>query len=96
MELSLNLYNKGLEKMRNREVHIDFDPNFIESLHSVTMVDNNSRDHLTLRPVNNFTSRFNFTLSDLEGRQTKKLIFIFRSNRSDIFNARYSDSVLKF
>lgn len=96
MELSLNLYNKGLEKMRGRELHIDFDPSFIDSLLSVTMLDGqSSRDPLTLRPIVNTTSRFNVTLSDLDGRKTKKLVFILRSNRTDIFNAKKSESVLK-
>ena len=93
----MNIYNKGLEKIRYREIHLDFDPNFIDSIKSVSVVGNTRLDHeqLTLRPIVNFTSRFNFTISDIEGRKTKKLVVILRSNRTDIFNSHFSDSVLK-
>ena len=97
MELSLNIYNKGLEKIRDREIHLDFDPNFIDIIKSVSVVGSSRLDHekLTLRPNVNFTSKFNFTISDIEGRKTKKLVLILRSNRTDIFNSHFSDSVLK-
>ena len=97
MELSLSIYNKGLEKIRYRDIHLDIDPNFIDSIKSVSLVGNSRLDHeqLTLRPIANFTSRFNFTISDIEGRKTKKLVFILRSKRTDIFNSQFSDSVLK-
>lgn len=97
MELSLKIYNKGLEKIRYRDIHLDFDPNFIDSIKSVSVVGNSRLDHeqLTLRPIVNFTSRFNLTISDIEGRKTKKLVLILRSNRTDIFNSHFSDSVLK-
>jgi hypothetical protein len=97
MELSLNIYNKGLEKISDREIHLDFDPNFIDSIKSVSVNGNSRLDHeqLTLRPIVNFTSKFNFTISDIEGRKTKKLVLILRSKRTDIFNSHFSDSVLK-
>jgi hypothetical protein len=45
MELSLNIYNKGLEKIRYRDIHLDFDPIFIDSIKSVSVVGNSRLDH---------------------------------------------------
>ena len=37
MELTLNLYNKGLEMIRSKEVHLEFDPRFIDTIVSVNV-----------------------------------------------------------
>jgi hypothetical protein len=77
---------------------LEYDPNFIDKILSVNLVSHSSaldRELLTLRPIVNKTSSFNFTLLDIDGRSKKKLVILLRSNRTDIFNSFFSDSVLK-
>lgn len=83
MEMHFNLYNKGLESLRNKEIHLEIDHKYIDSLRSISIAGLSSKidnEKLKFKLKHNSTSLYEFTLPDLIGRQKKKLVIVLRTN----------------
>jgi hypothetical protein len=88
LEIHFNLYNKGLESLRHRELHLELDYTYIDILNSISVTSLSSKldnEKLRFKKSQNRTNLFEFTMPELQGRQKKKLIVVLRTNNTEIF-----------